>query len=150
MTDSLDAAMDRVPHAFALGMAMVERDGNVCRVRLPYDAHLVGDPDSGVLHGGAITAMLDQAAGIIARPAELPEDAAVGLATLSLRIDYMAAATPGRDVLARARCVKRTRNVAFVQAVAYHDDPADPIATCTATFMLGTPNAPRPSTMKAP
>jgi len=145
MTDSLAARMDRVPHALALGMELLEQDGNVCRVRLRYDEHLVGDPDSGVLHGGAITAMLDQAAGIIVRPPELSEDAVGGLATLSLRIDYMAAATPGRDVLARARCVKRTRNVAFVQAVAYHDDPADPIASCTATFMLGTPNAPHPA-----
>lgn len=62
MNDSLAAPMDRVPHAAALGMEMLERDGNVCRVRLPYDEHLVGDPDSGVLHGGAITAMLEMTA----------------------------------------------------------------------------------------
>jgi len=145
MIDPLTAHMDRVPHATALGMEILERVGNLCRVRLPYAVQLVGDPDTGVIHGGAITAMLDQAAGVIARPEEQPADAIGGLATLSLRIDYMAAATPGRDILAQARCVKRTRNVAFVQAVAYHDDPADPIASCTATFMLGTPNTPRDS-----
>ena len=49
----------------------------------------------------------------------------------------------GRDVIARARCVKRTRNVAFVRTEAYQDDPDDPIAMCTATFMIGTRNTAR-------
>jgi acyl-coenzyme A thioesterase PaaI-like protein len=42
--------------------------------------------------------------------------------------------------MARAECYKLTRNVAFVRGVAYHDDPADPIAASTATFMLSTPD----------
>ena len=41
-------------------------------------------------------------------------------------------------MVARATCYKVTRNVAFTRAVAYHDDPEDPIAHSVGTFMLGT------------
>ena len=34
------------------------------RMRLPYSAQLVGNPDTGVVHGGVITALLDQACGM--------------------------------------------------------------------------------------
>jgi acyl-coenzyme A thioesterase PaaI-like protein len=91
--------------------------------------------------GGAITALLDNAAGLIARPSDMHRDVAA-IATLDMRIDYMGAAEPGKDVHARAHCFKRTKNVAFVRAVAYTQSPQDPIATCTATFMLGTRNKP--------
>ena len=62
----------------------------------------------------------------------------VPIATLDLRIDYLRAAEPGRDVVCHATCYKRTRNVAFTRAIAYHDDPADPIASSVGTFMLST------------
>ena len=115
-----------------------------CELAIRYSEHLVGDPDTGVIHGGAITALLDNAAGMIARPKEMPREVAA-IATLDMRIDYMGAAEPGKDVHARAHCFKRTKNVAFVRAVAYTTTPDDPIATCTATFMLGTRNAPSPT-----
>ncbi len=65
------------------------------------------------------------------------------MATLDLRIDYMGAAEPHRDVFAHAVCFKRTRNIAFVRATAYQSTPDEPIATCVASFMMGTPNRPR-------
>jgi acyl-coenzyme A thioesterase PaaI-like protein len=60
------------------------------------------------------------------------------IATLDLRIDYMKPATPERDIFAYAECFKVTKNIAFVRGLAYHTDRNDPIATCAATFMLGT------------
>jgi len=88
-----------------------------------------------------ITAMLDQTAGLLARPqGETREEFA--LATLDLRIDYMGPATPGEDLLATGECYKRTRNIAFVRAEAFHASSEEPVATCVATFMLGTRNAP--------
>ncbi len=130
-----------VPHSAAVGMQYVTDNEDFCELKISYAEHLVGDPDSGVIHGGAITALLDNAAGMIARPKDMHRDVAA-IATLDMRIDYMGAAPPGRDVHARAHCFKRTRNVAFVRAVAFVDTPEDPIATCTATFMLGTRNTP--------
>ena len=102
---------------------------------LPYDAKLVGNPDTGVLHGGAITALLDACSGA-AVFAALTEWCPI--ATLDLRIDYLRAGEVGREIKCRANCYRLTRNVAFTRAVAYHDDEADPIATSMGTFMLGT------------
>ena len=64
------------------------------------------------------------------------------IATLDLRIDYMKSATPDQDILAFAECFKVTRNIAFARGIAYQTDLSDPIATCTAAFMLGTKSTP--------
>ncbi len=130
-----------VPHSRAIGMKYIDQGADWCELAISYSEHLVGDPDTGVIHGGAITALLDNAAGMIARPADMHRDVAA-IATLDMRIDYMGSAEPGLDVIARANCFRRTRNIAFVRAVAYQHDIDQPIATCTATFMLGTRNAP--------
>ena len=131
-----------VPHNRALGMEIVQMAPAEAVFRLPYDPKLVGNPDTGVLHGGAITALLDGASGA-AVFAALPD--LVPIATLDLRIDYLRPAEVGRAVMARATCYKMTRNVAFTRAVAYHEDPADPIAHAVGTFMVSTkPGAARP------
>ena len=111
-------------------------------MRMPYSAEIVGDPDTGVIHGGVITALLDSASGRAVRDAaDIGDNASI--ATLDLRIDYMRPAAPNADVFAKADCYRVTRNVAFVRAWAYQTDPSDPVATSVATFMLGTPNTPR-------
>ena len=130
-----------IPHSMALGMRMIMQSEDVCEIAIDNAEHLVGDPDTGVIHGGAITALLDNASGFVARPADMPREKAA-IATLDLRIDYMGAADPAHEIRARAHCFKRTRSVAFVRAVAYQTDIDDPVATSTATFMLGTRNAP--------
>ena len=124
-----------IPHNKALGMQLLELERGHAKFKLPYDAKLVGNPDTGVLHGGAITALLDACSGasVFAALTEW-----VPIATLDLRIDYLRAAEAGRDVTAHATCYKRTRDVAFTRAVAYHDDPDDPIASSVGTFMLST------------
>ena len=130
------------PHAAAIGMVMEALPDGTSAIRLPYAEHLVGDPDTGVLHGGVITALLDHTAGMVARPQELSRGEAA-IATLDLRIDYMGPATPGRDLWATGECYKRTRHIAFVRAWAFHESKSDPVATCVAAFMMDTPNAPR-------
>ena len=101
---------------------------------VPYREELVGDPLRGVVFGGVVTTLLDQAGGV-ATLCSLPE--LVSIATVDLRIDYLRAAAPGRDLYGRAECIKRTRSVAFVQGRAWDDDPDDPFAICIGTFMLG-------------
>jgi acyl-coenzyme A thioesterase PaaI-like protein len=42
-------------------------------------------------------------------------------------------------VTAEAHCYKLTRSIAFVRAQAWDADPADPIATAQAAFVLNRP-----------
>jgi uncharacterized protein (TIGR00369 family) len=124
-----------VPHNLALGIRILDITESEVTYELPYDPKLVGNPDTGTLHGGAITALLDGCSGaaVFVALTEL-----VPIATLDLRIDYLKPAEPGKSVIAKATCYKMTRNVAFTRAVAYQDDPEDVIAHSVGTFMLST------------
>jgi len=124
-----------VPHNQALGMRILEITATEVTFELPYDPKLVGNPDTGTVHGGAITALLDACSGVAVLGA-LAER--VPIATLDLRIDYLKPAEPGKSVIGKATCYKVTRNVAFTRAVAYQDDPDDVIAHSVGTFMLST------------
>lgn len=124
-----------VPHNRALGLELIDIGEARAEMRLPYSPRLVGNPETGVLHGGAISALMDAVSGTAVFMA-LPRPMVI--ATLDLRIDYLKPAAAGRDVRCRARCYKVTRSVAFVRGVAFHDDEDDPIATGTGSFMLGT------------
>jgi uncharacterized protein (TIGR00369 family) len=123
------------PQAAALGIETVAFERDVAILKTPYREELVGDPDTGVIAGGVVTTLLDHACGQ-AVFAALGQPTSI--ATLDLRIDYMRAAEPGKDVFCRAHCYKITRSVAFVRASAYEDSPDDPVATAQAAFMLNS------------
>lgn len=122
-----------IPHSVALGMSIEELNDGEAVMKIPYDTRFIGDPETGVLHGGVITALLDSCCGtaVITHPATMGPTA-----TLDLRIDYMRAARPGEAVLAHAICYRQTRSVAFVRAVAYETDRDDPIAMATGAFTV--------------
>lgn len=134
---------NQTPHGRFLGMDIVYLEHGRAVVRLPYAETVAGNAETGVLHGGVITAALDSACGIAVIAAL---GRRMGIATLDLRIDYLKPATPGDAITAAAHCYKVTRNVCFVRALAYHADSADPIANCTASFMITSaePAGPRP------
>src|SRR3984885_5308541 len=101
---------------------------------LPYRPVFVGDIATGVLHGGVVTAMLDESGGMAV---QLALDDARAIATLDLRIDYQKPATPGLAIRAHSICYRVTRSIAFVRATAYQEAEDDPVATATACFMVG-------------
>jgi len=122
-----------VAHIRELGIEVEERLPRGVVMRLPYREELVGNPDTGVLHGGAVTTLVDSASGFAAM-ASLPELGPV--ATLDLRIDYLRPAAAGEDLLVRAVCYRLTRRIAFVRAEAYQQSPDDPVAAAMGTFMI--------------
>ena len=129
-----------IPHCADIGVKVEDMSETGVIMRLPYDKRFVGNPVSGVLHGGIVTTLIDSASGMCIY---VKMQKYVPIATLDLRIDYLKAAEPGRDVLARAHCYRLSRQIAFVKAIAYHDDPEDPIANSVSTFMLkSTPGKP--------
>jgi uncharacterized protein (TIGR00369 family) len=135
------AMMQWTPQGRALGMDLISLADGKVRGRIPYSPQIVGDPDTGVIAGGVITTFLDQLCGMAVVLAMKPPGP---VATIDLRIDYMRAAEPGRDILAEAHCYKIGRNVAFVRAVAFEDAPDSAVAHATATFMVNPAAVKRP------
>ncbi len=125
--------MEAIPHARALGMRLTLVSEGKAEIEMDYDPQFIGDPETGVIHGGAISALMDTCCGAAAmsHPA-----APGGTATISLRIDYMRPATPGQMIRAHAECYHITRSVAFVRARAMDADDAFPVATATGTFTV--------------
>ena len=123
------------PYSRTLAAEVVELAPNRSTLRLPYQDIFVGDPESGVIAGGVVTALLDQTCGY-AVWASL--QAFSTIATLDLRIDYMRPARPRETLLAQAECYKLGRSIAFVRGLAYESDPADPVAAAQGTFVLTT------------
>lgn len=127
------ALVKYIPHMQELGMELTEVGGGAAVMELPYQDRLVGNPDTGVLHGGAVTTLIDSVCGMAVASAL---DEPCPIATLDLRIDYLRPATPGEALLARADCYKVTKQMAFVRSTAYHDNVDDPVATAAGTFIL--------------
>ena len=122
-----------MPHFQALGMEMGEIGDGKADISMAYDERFIGDPETGVISGGAVSALMDTTSGaaVMCHPT-----GSMGTATLDLRIDYMRPATPGQRITAHAHCYHVTRSVAFVRATATDEDTSRPVATATGTFTI--------------
>lgn len=125
-------------HCQHLGIRAVSAKENELVVELPYSDAIVGNPETGVIHGGAITTLMDTASGTVVICA-LPEFELCP--TLDLRVDYMRAAEPGYPVYARARVYRVTSNIVFIRCETFQDNPEKAIAHCVGTFMRIGPEA---------
>ena len=61
LEDGLNMFLNGVKHSMVLGMTLEEITPEGLIVRLPYSDKIIGNPDTGVIHGGAITSLMDQA-----------------------------------------------------------------------------------------
>ena len=132
--DAVLAFYAGIPHHKAIGLEAVEAADGVAVMRVGYDKRFIGDPDSGAVHGGLVTTMMDATGGLAVLCA-VPKGTPV--ATLDLRLDYLRGARPGIPLFGRAECYKLTPNVAFTRGTAYEQDNAeDPVANFIATYMI--------------
>ena len=119
------------PFSKYIGLKL-ERIGNGQAVMtMPYQKNLIGDPKTGVLHGGVITTLLDSCCGAAVMTAGDPK---TSTATIDLRIDYMRPAKPDTTISAEAMCYKVTNSVVFVKASAQDGTKQTPVATATGAF----------------
>ncbi|MDP7151367.1 MAG: PaaI family thioesterase [Paracoccaceae bacterium] len=126
--------MKALPHCGAMNMQLQQIGKGQATIGLPYDDRFVGDPDTGVLHGGAISAVVDTCCGAAVMSHPSVKGAT---ATIDLRIEYLRSAAPRADIVTTAECYHVTRSVAFVRASAHDGDTSKPpVATASGTFMV--------------
>jgi uncharacterized protein (TIGR00369 family) len=119
-----------IPYAELLGLSF-EPGPDAPVLVMPFAHDVVGRP--GFLHGGAIGGLLEMAAVSALEQALAGEEARIK--PINLTVDYMRG---GRDKPTRARgTVTRLGNrVANVEAVAWQDDPARPIAAARMNYLI--------------
>lgn len=119
-----------VLQANALNLQILHATRTQLVMELPYSNQLVGNPETGTLHGGCIITLMDSCCGLTARNALFTEEICP---TLDLRIDYLRTPKINNSVYAKAECYRITEHIVFLRCNAYQDDKV--IATCTANFM---------------
>jgi uncharacterized protein (TIGR00369 family) len=124
---------DHIPHAALLGIQVVSIDGEELTLKLPYQKALVGDPEAGTLHGGALTVLLDQTLGMSTVCSDRVAPSVTP--TLDLRIDHLGVAPPGMDIFACGRVYKTTRKILFVEGFAYCESRGKPIAKASGSWV---------------
>lgn len=125
--------LGQTPWFAALGGEFLAAGDGHAEGRIAWRADLVGDPESGAVHGGVITALLDQLGGAavmskLIRP--------MPIATLDLRIDYLKPTPRGADVEGAVQCLKVTHDVAFVRGAAWCGTRDNQVALCSGAFIL--------------
>lgn len=123
--------IEAIPHAKALGMEVTEIAEGIAQLEMDYDARFIGDPETGVISGGVVSALMDTCCGaaVMSHP-----EVSGATATIDLRIDYMRGAKPGDRIVARAEVYHVTRTVAFVRAKSFDNDRENPVATAIGAF----------------
>lgn len=119
------------PYAQTLGIAVAEGDDPIL-LTMPFEQTLTGRP--GWLHGGAIGGLLEMAAIVAVRQA-LAEDGGGQIKPINVTVDYMRG---GRDkpTFARGVVTRLGGRVANVEATAWQDDPAKPIAAARMNYLI--------------
>lgn len=90
----------------------------------------------GALHRGAMVTLLDNTCGlsIFAKLGTVKP-----IATIDLRVDYLATIPPGVGVRCQVECIGATETVAYINGRALTlDDAALPLAAVTGTFAINT------------
>jgi uncharacterized protein (TIGR00369 family) len=124
--------MSLPPYAELLGLA-VEPDGEGApQLIMPFSNDVIGRP--GFLHGGAIGGLLEMAA-IVALQHALEAEGGGRIKPINVTVDYMRG---GREKPTRARGIvtRLGTRVANVEAIAWQDDPARPIAAARMNYLV--------------
>jgi len=128
------SAVTLLPYADFLGIEAVGEQDGAPLLRMPFAAGLGGAP--GILHGGAIAGLLEIAA-IAAIDATLEDggEARAIFKPVTVTVDFM---RPGAhvDTFACARLARRGGRIANIEASAWQDDVARPVAVARMNLLI--------------
>lgn len=140
LTEVATRFVGQLAHCRRLQISVLEASEHHVLLELPYSQDIIGDPDTGVIHGGVVTTLIDTASGTAVVSAILEKYQSLEISpTLDLRVDYMKPAEPDKPIFAFAECYRLSSNVAFTRAIAYQDSIDDPIAHAVGSFMRISP-----------
>jgi uncharacterized protein (TIGR00369 family) len=120
------------PYAELLGATLEVGDDGAPLIVMPFGEDVVGRP--GFLQGGAISGLLEVAA-IAALRHALAEEGGARVKPINVTVDFMRG---GRDHVTRAAgtITRLGTRVANVEAVAWQDDRARPIAAARMNYLI--------------
>jgi uncharacterized protein (TIGR00369 family) len=132
VNDELVRSLIRSPLEVLLGMQVEAIGADHVRVRLPFRADVT--TGANIVHGGAISALVDTAATAAAWSAADLSSNPRGT-TIALAVNFLAAAR-GQDIVADARVIQRGRTITVCE-VAVEDTNGKRVASALVTYKLG-------------
>lgn len=121
-----------VRHSTELGIEVLSAEEMKVAARMPWQERLIGNPETGALHGGAVFAFLDQVGGLAVACRTYPTFEITP--TIDFRLDHLRAAEPGKSIIGIGECYRFTEHVAFVKVSAFEEGSEDPVAVGLATY----------------
>jgi uncharacterized protein (TIGR00369 family) len=121
------------PYAIALDMAFVEETEEMPIIAMPFATKVQGRP--GFLHGGAISGLLEMAAVSAIWTALQTDGRNAGFKQVNVTIDFMRGGIP-QTSFAQGTVTRLGRNMANVEAKAWQDDRAKPIAVAHLHYLI--------------
>jgi uncharacterized protein (TIGR00369 family) len=123
--------LENSPFASHLGIRLESLSEGEAELSLPYDDKLATMGD--VVHGGAISSLIDAAAAAAAVSAA-EGDTLAGGTTVDLSVSLLAAVR-GSDLSARARVIRRGKAISFLE-VDVTDGDGSPVAKGLVTYRV--------------
>lgn len=124
------------PFARTMGMTVDHLQDGLPVIAYDYGPSVMGRP--GFLHGGALSGLLEISAIAALRVALGKDESDLRIKPVNITINFMRG---GRELrtYALGEVTRVGRRVANVEAKAWQDDPAKPIATVFMNFLLSAP-----------
>ncbi len=123
------------PYADLLGLSVAGREDGLPILTMPWSAGVMGRP--GFLHGGAIGGLLEMAA-IAALHARFDDADRPRIKPINVTVDYMRGGREA-ETFALGKITRLGTRVANLEASAWQDDRAKPIAVARMNVLLARP-----------
>lgn len=131
--DTLDRLVVRSPYGRLLGVELLEASEDRVRVRLPYRPELTTLAD--LVHGGAISALIDMAATASFWASPSVPAGARGT-TIGFSVNFLSAGR-GKDLVATASVKRRGREISIGE-VSVQDADGKDVAVALVTYKLSS------------